>query len=732
MSVEEFRAGLDQLRMCFLRETCDLLGRLWQELGEPAWEILAEAVFDNNSLTVAAAVVIREHRELALARIPACEEALRSPDTDVRLTAIQDLYALSRAGNLEGTVRVKIALKPAAAAARPAVFDVDSSVRAWAIKTLVEGPVLEEEVLDLLPDLLSDDSENVLGWACRLAAVFGSRARGISPILQRLTRHFHPRVRECAVWALEWVEGRESNRTHGPTCRCDICLSPPVPKSATQRESSACLIEALDDDDAMVRLGAAAALARFEEDAPAATPRLLALLSDPDDERVCGAAFQTLCDFGDPEIRRQAILTALAICNDTLQYDLCEIMERHDLESAEVIVALLKALDRPLSKRARERFDVLLAGIVSQDPNVRGMFVRRLANPRDPSLQRLVTLLAARESEDQLLDQALARCAAHSKRGVRAAVCQVLPRLSCADRASLFETLWADHEAEVRRSAMKILSDPRLAAPEILPWLLRGLCDAEPSVRIHAAEVLGERGITAPEVVPALRPLWSANEISVRLAGLDALATIPGAAVEAWPALLDLLADPQPQVRLRAVRMIEAAGPQPGLDPQRLAPLLRDDDAEIQARTVFTLCKFQVEPDVVLPHLMNFWSEIKGPFRREAESWLARLGPPVIAILRPDLLSAELSKVERAMEVLSQMHSFSTAAVATLVWGLERLDPKQLRLQAIAIRCLEHLHPDPAAVIPALTKIVETAPKDSLPHSRAQRLLGLLRKKSSE
>lgn len=187
-----------------------------------------------------------------------------------------------------------------------------------------------------------------------------------------------------------------------------------------------------------------------------------------------------------------------------------------------------------------------------------------------------------------------------------------------------------------------------------VPQLIESL--REPQTAYWACRVLGEMGSDAAPAAPALAEL--------------------------------LVTDRRPDVRREAALSLGAIGPAAADTVPLLVKALYDPDYGVRMGAVFALGSM-------------------GPSAREAQPVLRRMSaepqggaPPLMKILLAWAIARVAPEDKQAIQ----------RAVKSLVEAVSNREP---RVRAAAVRGLADLHPPPETVVPAMTRILETGPKES-------------------
>lgn len=350
------------------------------------------------------------------------------------------------------------------------------------------------------------------------------------------------------------------------------------------------LIDALEDEDAMVRALACEALARTSD--PSAVPQLFRLLGDAD-ARVAQAALGAIQALGGDETKRLALDAAksqdtrlrragLRIIGyfgypDALD-TLAQATQADDERVRDAAIAGLPFVEDP---RALE---LLLAAASSPAAGTRVSAVRALAHANgEPNVRRQLrscltdsdpwvryyACLALGRLKDESAAEAIAALLSDDSGQVRVAAVDALAHLPGARAFELLCQALASEDADLNRAALVGLGLSKRA--EALPKLLAALSAPEPSTRLVALSALAELGLR--QAVPAIARATEDPDAGVRAAAAGFLAARTDA--DATNELLALLVK-QPSRQ----SLIEALSrPAPGRVESIVAALASADDA---------------------------------------------------------------------------------------------------------------------------------------------------------
>jgi HEAT repeat protein len=321
------------------------------------------------------------------------------------------------------------------------------------------------------------------------------------------------------------------------------------------------MLDALSDDRAMIRRGAAMTLGLMADE----------LGTRPLQEAAADRLAATLGD-GDQQVA-QAAAVALGLTTDERALEPLLAMLTH--LDPDVRAEAARGLTYQGSQGAR---DALFAALTDRDPQVRKTAAFAFGYESDArDARRLARALTA---PDPVLRAGAAEAFYHtnSSRAIR------------VGHKPLVETL-KDHEPSVRLAALKGLNAvDRLGESLDLAPLLPLLSDRDPRVRSEAVRALTLTG--RPEAIQHLAAALSDSEAAVRGAAargfslVNALGLIGGGgAVDTLVAALD---DPAAEVRLHAADALGNIGDERALDA--LESLLEDQDVWLKSAAALALC----------------------------------------------------------------------------------------------------------------------------------------------
>jgi HEAT repeat protein len=490
------------------------------------------------------------------------------------------------------------------------------------------------------------------------------------------------------------------------------------------------LIDALKQDDAGLRIGAAKALGEMGPPAKDALPALMENLSHRDDEvfnevidaigqigkDAAGPLIQSL---GAPDARaRLGSVRALAAIGSAANAGRA-LLDRNAKEpETQVRAAILRAL--PGAGLGQDKFvPVLVSALRGADAELRSaathalLVVRPaekvavpavaalLADPDAAVAERGVHVLgrygiAARSAVPALVARA-ARGGRPSSVDVEAlteiggpAVPELLKLVANIPPASLNRDHWA----------LKILA---AIGPAGLPELTSALESKNPSIRVAALGTLNELGEAARDARAAIVKLSADDEPVVRATVLSALVSMKsdeGGLVER----IEVAArDKAPVVRLAAATAAGALGPEASALAGPVGVLIDDSDSRVSAAAIRAIGAMGGASPAVVARLS---SRLKDPALKDAVlEALGRLGPEAAAAA-PELIALypKADRAGRSAILAAVATSSAPAAVELVETALKDPDPA---IRAAALRAFSHSQPDIRLVVERLTAALQ-------------------------
>ncbi|MCI0332139.1 MAG: HEAT repeat domain-containing protein [Planctomycetes bacterium] len=186
-----------------------------------------------------------------------------------------------------------------------------------------------------------------------------------------------------------------------------------------------------------------------------------------------------------------------------------------------------------------------------------------------------------------------------------------------------------------------------------------------------------------------------------RYTAIDDLGERHIAGAKVVPELQKLLADKDAQVRWRSARALGDYGGQATSAAPELRKLLKDSDAIVQYHAAVALGRVSDKSDETVLALVTAATSKDGRVARAAIAAIRELEPGrdhVVKALGEVLKSDDDAVVLHALEALVE---HGAEAVPTLIEALKRPETAYLACTAI-----EHIGPDAAATVPALTELI--------------------------
>ena len=231
----------------------------------------------------------------------------------------------------------------------------------------------------------------------------------------------------------------------------------------------------------------------------------------------------------------------------------------------------------------------------------------------------------------------------------------------------------ADPDPNVRREALRAISNIRRAQPEELKLIAKALADSDRFVALHATEALaslGERG------VPLLTEATKNSKTSMW--ALLALETVGPKAHEAQDAVIALLKEQDTVLREQAALTLSRIAPDAKKAIPALLPLLDDEVIPVRAAAAFAIAQFGADASAATTKFQKMTKE-----KDDVSRLIGARG--LIAVARPRGAAAK-------------------PLVEIFVTGLEDERPGIRRESAVG---LGKLGIDAASAVDALTKATE-------------------------
>jgi HEAT repeat protein len=320
------------------------------------------------------------------------------------------------------------------------------------------------------------------------------------------------------------------------------------------------VIEALDDKNRLVRMGAADVLANLRE--PRAIDPLIKLLRDPDQE-VAGHAWQPLSAIGEPSIQR-----LLEVASDENAFvRSCAANALARIREPNVVQPVARLLFDP-DEHVRNSAGESLALLARASLAVTGRPSDKARQEKDSVLEKLVIeqLNAALRSQNSAARLAAARSAFFSA-----------ARSESLETIDALASCLSDDDATLRAQAVHDLS--QVQRVEVYKPLAASLHDADSRVREMAANGLTYRLANdryRPNILQfddgfLVQPLienLSYSDPRVRRAAAEALVQVRSPSkLDAAATLIKLLHDDSPEVISVALRTLAAIRPKEAADP---------------------------------------------------------------------------------------------------------------------------------------------------------------------
>ena len=321
-------------------------------------------------------------------------------------------------------------------------------------------------------------------------------------------------------------------------------------------EATPALVAILKDPNQEVRWSAADALGKIGPNAAEAVPALVTALKDPE-KKVRGRAALALGKIGPRAAEAvPALAEALKDQDADVRGRAAAAFEGIGPAAADAVPALAEALkDQNADVRGRAAaalegigpaaVPALAEALIGQDADVRSRAADALRGIGPAAADAVPALAKALIDQDADVRSR----AADALRGIGPAA---VPALAKALKYQDID--WARQE-DVRGRAAAAL---RGIGPAAVPVLAKALKDRNPDVRSRVVYELWAIGPAAADAVPALAEALKDQNADVRLRAADALRRIGPAAVDAVPALAEALKDQNADVRGRAADALKS------------------------------------------------------------------------------------------------------------------------------------------------------------------------------
>jgi HEAT repeat protein len=434
------------------------------------------------------------------------------------------------------------------------------------------------------------------------------------------------------VLALQLKDGDAAQRGLAASALGDL--------GAKARSAVPNLIEALGDDNRLVRYRTIRALGKIGPDAEDAVPVLMEVATGAPDAAEAEDARKTLVNIGAPAVpaliavlRQQPALgsvlaqigrPAVPALRDTLQNPdadfrrasasvlglmgpeaddaVANLMNRLGDEDTRVGAQAAKALGAIGSEEAVSALVEALEQV-----GVRGQAIVALGK-LGPKAARATPRLVAFQKDTRLAPTAGEALAAIGppalEQVVRGMTGDDAETRLCSARAltwfgaetavpRLVEALGSDRD-EVRANAAEALAMLGPAAKRASTPLLNALHDPNPYAQAHAESALEKIVTVEPALVPDLRSLLSNRSLGLRLYAAVILSRLGSRGVEAVPVLVEALRVPDAKVRLRILKALADIGTAAESALPAIEAAERDSEREVRALATKTLKSVRV------------------------------------------------------------------------------------------------------------------------------------------
>ncbi len=688
-------------------------GRLRAEDAPPLEKLIEQLSARENAVRREAAYQIEKLGPAAKPAIPALIKALSDSDKQVWSTTIDTLANLG----------------PDAAEALPALIETLDSRNnrsgrdrdrrqilfriAHALSRI--GPVA---IPPLIEALKSDDGMARAGAAKALGGI-GPNARDAIPGLIANLRIDQPEERREMIDALALI-GRDA-----------------VPA----------LGEALGSSEAVVRAGAALALAEIGQDALSLAAKVADATARETDPTARAALFGAIPKTG-VEPTRAVELLLRGVKDDNAEVRHAAINAIYLLRSANdrlipALVTLLRDPNPTLSERAAIVLGRLGPGASSAVPALLEVARKRTPPPPayidalgqiGPAAVPGVLHAIEQENPDQLTRDhwsvkclqgigggaisPLATALADSKVSIRLVAARALGELGPV-AAPAFGALVAaagDADPRVRATVLGALVNTRVQTLSAVSRLESALKDSSPIVRLTAAQLVPHLGESARPLAPTLLATLADRDPAVRLAVMEALPTLGSGATPSIDPLLQLLPTADAETRARVLTVFAGIGAGAKTALPEIRHRLSDPDPAVRAAALSAFAKIE-EPDPRVPVLIAALDDPSLPVRQAAAKEIASVGDK--ARDATSRLTAMLQHEDERDAAFDALRQISVRSVPDLIIMLRDRD---LTVKKFATQRLARLGPDAQEAIPALEALLRGYERSELRNSVTEAL----------
>ncbi len=494
------------------------------------------------------------------------------------------------------------------------------------------------------------------------------------------------------------------------------------------------LVEALKDNDPLIKAGAASAIAGMAPLAPRAIKQLVHNLEDKN-EIVSSAAANALVAFGSSAV--PALVNAAKNPNRSHRYLPMHILARMGPKARAAIPTFIEHLNAPETSLVSEAITGLFhqgAASASAVPALLEILQNKTAANRrnairtlgsigkqaQSAIPALVDILSSNEDELHL-DAA----AALGNIGEQAdsVIPALRPKLNSSDRFLPVEAALAilKFKNEAHKELPLILpviqtnmEDRRLwvAVPRLgksaVPELARILRSDTLKNRILAGSLLLEFGPDCEPVLPELISYLQDDSPEIRRIAIMVIGRIGPAANEAVDHLIVRLSDKNPSVVSYAINSLGEIG---GASAPAVPHLMLhfEGTARTREQVLNTLGQIGAPADEAVPKLISIFLQPEITGRRGALDALIRMGPKAAAAITPLLTYTSDEEVRAdAARALSMMDSeFAVVALPELI---QASSDTSLMVRLNAIQALGNLGAKADSAIPRLLSYLQNEP----------------------
>lgn len=504
-------------------------------------------------------------------------------------------------------------------------------------------------------------------------------------------------------------------------------------------DAAPALGEALGSDQALVRAGAALALAQIGRGAQGVAAKVAEVAARETDPVVRAALFSAVPKVGvEPARAVELLIAGVKDDNDVVRHGAINAIYLLRSANAQLIPALVALLPDPNTAWS-ERAAVVLGRLgPSASAAVPSLLdaVRKRAPAPPVYLDALAQIgpvavpgvLRAIENENpdvltrdhwsvKCLQKIgggavtpLAQALADSRISIRLVAARGLGELGpvAAPAFAALTGAGGDADPRVRATVLGALVDARAQKLAVVSRVEAALKDPSPIVRSAAAQLVPHLGEQARSLAPALLATLGDSEPAVRLAVVQALPAIGPAAEPAIGSLLQLLPKGDAETRAQVLQVFAGIGANAKAALPAVQNSLKDSDPAVRAAALSAVAKIE-EPPARAPILIAGLDDPALPVRKAAAQELGALGEKARdATGRLVVLLQREAERDFAFDALRQISPRSVPDLVTM------LGDRDLAVKIFATQRLARLGPEARDAIPALEAILTSNERGEL------------------